>query len=79
MIRTGIKDARQHLTEYLAKVQEGEEIIISKREEPIAILKSIKTTLKRRLGSHKTLRDSIPAKGALLSEIVSESRKEERY
>ncbi len=79
MIKTGIKNARQHLTKYLAKVEAGEEIIISKRSRPIAIIKPIKETLKRTLESHKYLRDSIPAKGKGLSEVVSESRKEERY
>lgn len=79
MITTGIKEARQHLTEILLKVQGGEEVIISKRKEPIAVIKPIKQRLKRKLESHKALRISISVKGTPLSEIVSQSRKEERY
>lgn len=79
MITTGIKEARQHLTEYLARVQKGEEIIISKRKEPIAVIKPIKKKIKPKLESHKALRDSIAAKGKSLSRIVAQSRKDERY
>ena len=79
MITAGIKEARQHLTEYLARVAKGEEVVISKRNEPIAIIKPIKEKLRRKLESHKELRASIIAKGKTLSKIVSELRKEETY
>ena len=79
MITAGIKEARQHLTEYLSKVENGEEIIISKRNEPIAIIKPIKNKARRNLESHKELRALIIAKGRPLSEVVAESRKEEAY
>ena len=79
MITAGIKEARQHLTEYLARVAKGEEVVISKRNEPIAIIKPIKEKLRRKLESHKELRASIMAKGKSLSKIVSESRREETY
>ena len=36
MVTAGIKEARQHLTEYLAKVERGEEVIITRRNEPVA-------------------------------------------
>ena len=79
MKTAGIKEARQHLTEFLARVEKGEEVIISKRNEPIAIIKPIKKEVKRHLKSHKELRTSILAKGKPLSRVVSESRKEETY
>ncbi len=79
MVTAGIKDARQHLTEYLSRVQKGEEIIISKRDEPIAKITPIRKKVKRKLESHKELRASIIAKGKPLSKIVIDSRKEEAY
>lgn len=78
MKTTGIKDARQHFTEYLARVEKGEEIIISRRNEPIAIIKPFRKRL-RRLRSHKELRASLVSKGKPLSEVVTELRKEETY
>lgn len=79
MKTAGIKEARQHLTEFLARVQKGEEVIISKRNEPIAIITPLKREVRRHLKSHKELRASILAKGKPLSKIVSESRQEEVY
>lgn len=79
MIKAGIKEARQHLTEYLSKVQDGEEIIITKRNEPIAKISPIKKKVRRILKSRKELRDSIAPKGRPLSEIIAESRRDENY
>lgn len=79
MKTAGIKEARQHLTEFLARVEKGEEVIISKRNEPIAIIKPFKQDVKRPLKSHKELRASILAKGTPLSKIVAALRKEETY
>ncbi|MBM2837865.1 MAG: Antitoxin [Deltaproteobacteria bacterium] len=79
MITAGVKEARQHFTEYLSRVEKGEEVIITKREEPVAKISAIQRKAKGRLLSHKELRDSIMAKGKPLSEIVVESRQEERY
>lgn len=79
MITAGIKEARQHFTDYLSRVEKGEEVIITKRAEPIAKISAIQKKAKGKLFSHKELRDSIMAKGKPLSEIVVESRKEERY
>jgi len=31
MTKAGIKEARQHFTKYISKVEKGEEIIITKR------------------------------------------------
>lgn len=79
MKTAGIKEARQHLTEFLTRVERGEEIIISKRNEPIAIIKPLKKEVKHHLKSHKELRASILEKGKPLSRVISESRKEETY
>lgn len=79
MKTAGIKEARQHLTEYLALVEKGEEIVISKRNEPIAVIKPIKKKPRGHLKSHRELRESISSRGKPLSKIVTESRKEENY
>jgi len=75
MIKTGIKDARRHFTEYLSKVEEGEEIIITKRNEPIARISSLKSRGGGSLASRKARRESLRAKGKALSEVVIASRR----
>jgi prevent-host-death family protein len=78
MIKTGIKEARKRLSEYINRVQNGEEIIITKRDEPVAKLVPVQKKKLRALKSHKELRESIKPAGKPLSEIVIESR-EERF
>jgi prevent-host-death family protein len=79
MIRTGIKEARQHFTEYLSRVEKGEEIIITKRNEPIARISPIKMKTGGALAGRKALRESLRAKGPALSEVVLSSRKRETF
>jgi prevent-host-death family protein len=79
MIKTGVKEARQHFTEFLSRVEKGEEIIITKRDEPIAKITPIKVKAGGALASRKGLRESLRAKGAPLSQIVSTLRKKETY
>jgi prevent-host-death family protein len=79
MIKTGIKEARQHFTEYLSRVEKGEEIIITKRNEPIARISPIKMKTGGALASRKELRESLSSKGSALSEVVLASRKREAY
>jgi prevent-host-death family protein len=76
MIKAGIKEARKGLCHYLSRVQQGEEIIITKRDEPVARIVPIKMPRAKPLTSHKELRESIRAKGKPLSEIVIHSREE---
>ena len=75
MIKTGVKEARKRLSEYLMMAQNGQEIIITRRDEPVAKLVPIGNARSRPLKSHKTLRNSIRPKGRPLSEIVIQSRK----
>lgn len=79
MFKTGIKEARQHLTEYLSRIEKGEEIIITKRNEPIARISPMKTKTGGTLASRKALRESLRAKGSALSEVILLSRKREAY
>lgn len=76
MIKAGIREARRRFSEYINKVQKGEEIIITKRDEPIAKLVSIQKKKLNKLKSHKELRNSIKRIGKPLSKILLESRKE---
>lgn len=79
MIKAGVRDARQHFTAYLSRVEKGEEVIITKRSEPIAKISPIKKSAKGPLESRKALRDTMTPKGKPMAEIVIESRKEEPY
>lgn len=78
MIKTGIKEARQHLPALLLKVQEGEEVVITKRGEPVAKVTPFRKQAKGRLESHKSIRDALAKKGLPLSEVVATLREEER-
>ena len=76
MIKTGIKEARKRLSEYINMVQRGEEIIITRRDVPVAKLVSIGKTRLKNLKTRKGLRSAIRPKGKPLSKIVIESREE---
>ncbi|MCL4477376.1 MAG: type II toxin-antitoxin system prevent-host-death family antitoxin [Nitrospirae bacterium] len=79
MIKAGIKEARQNLTGFLNKVLKGEEIVITKRGEPIAKISPVGKKPKGHLASHKALRKTLAPKGKPLSEIITELRGEERF
>jgi len=70
MFKTGIKEARQHFTEYLSRVEKGEEIIITKRNEPIARISPVKIKSSWGLASRKALRDALYAEGPALNAIM---------
>jgi prevent-host-death family protein len=76
MIRTGIKEIRKNLTKYLESVQRGEEIIITKRDEPIAKIVPIRPKQARALSSREQLRSLIKPQGTPLSQVVAENREE---
>ncbi len=78
MIKTGIKQMRQHLTEYLDKVEQGQEVIITRHNKPIAKLVPVVKKEARPLGSRAELRRLVSAKGSPLSQTVTENR-EERF
>lgn len=49
MIKTNIHDAKTHLSEYLAKLGEGETILLCKRNKPLAEIRLLpKQPAKRR-------------------------------
>ena len=79
MVTTGIKEVRQHFAEYLAKVERGEEVIITRRSEPIARISPVKTVRSGQLASRRSLRESIAPRGNPLSQDVISSREEESF
>lgn len=79
MVTAGIKEARQHFTEYLAKVERGEEVIITRRSEPIARISPVKPVKSVRLTSRRELRESISPAGKPLSQVVISSRNKESF
>ena len=78
MIKTGVKEARQNLPDILNKVRRGEEVIITKRGDPIAKVVPLRKKSKGALSGHSALREALTRKGKPLSRVVIETRQEER-
>ena len=56
MVKVSITEAKTHLSRLLLKVEAGEEVIITRRGEPIAKIVAItKTPKKRVLGQDKSV------------------------
>jgi prevent-host-death family protein len=72
-----VKDARSRLSELIDRVEDGNEIIINRRGKKVARLVPFK--IEKKLPSLKGFRASIKLKGKTLSDVISNSRKEERY
>jgi prevent-host-death family protein len=54
MLTTNIYDAKTHLSEYLDRLDEETEIIICRRNKPVAVLKPLPDTRSRRkIGGEK--------------------------
>jgi len=79
MVTAGIREARQRFTEYLAKVERGEEVIITRRNQPVARISPVKAVKSGRLASRRDLRESIEPKGKPLSQTVISSRESESF
>ncbi|MDQ2679685.1 MAG: type II toxin-antitoxin system Phd/YefM family antitoxin [Candidatus Eremiobacteraeota bacterium] len=41
MIRVNVHDAKTHLSEYLAKIEEGETVVLCRRNTPIAEIRGL--------------------------------------
>lgn len=48
MINLNINEAKAHLSSYIARVAKGEKVVICRRNKPVAELRPIKTTVKKR-------------------------------
>ena len=77
MLEVNIKEARAGLSQLLNKVEQGQEILLTRRGKKVAYLVSTKNV--HSLPSLKKFRKSIQLPGESLSKIVVRNREEERY
>ena len=73
-----VKEARMKFSSLLTRVQQGEEIIITRYGKEIARLVPPQSE-KKQLPSLKDFRASIQLDGEALSETIIKQREEERY
>ena len=78
MIEVNAKKARGQLSFLLNKVENGEEVVISRRGRRVARMVSLRESPKR-LPSLNDFRAQVRISGEPLSGIVIQSREEERY
>ncbi len=78
MIEVNAKKARGQLSFLLNKVEDGEEVVISRRGRRVARMVSLRESPKR-LPSLNDFRAKVKISGKPLSGIVIQSREEERY
>jgi prevent-host-death family protein len=78
MIEVNAKKARVEWSSLHKRVEEGEEVVISRRGRKVAKLVSLKEG-PRNLPSLKAFRAGVRISGETLSQTVVRSREEERY
>jgi prevent-host-death family protein len=78
MIEVNAKKARGELSSLLKRVEEGEEVVISRRGRKVVKMVSLREGPKR-LPSLKAFRAGVRISGEPLSHTVVRSREEERY
>ncbi len=78
MIEVNSKQARGTLSSIIRRVEQGEEVIISRRGKQVARIVPM-SNKSRALPSLKSFRASIRASGDSLSAAVVEDREKERY
>lgn len=92
MIERGVKEVRDHFTQYLKKVAHGEEIIVTERGRPVAMIKQVRRAMdldeKLEFASIRGVirlpeeqepiqsHDKIKIQGTSLSEIIIQERQE---
>lgn len=77
-MKINVKEARSKLSSLLDRVEEGEEVIITRHGKEVARLIRPNDTVKK-LPSLKEFRSSINIKTDPLSDTVIQERKKERY
>jgi prevent-host-death family protein len=78
MIEVNAKKARGELSSLLKRVEEGEEVVISRRGRKVAKMVSLREG-PRKLPSLEAFRAEVRISGGTLSQTVVRSREEERY
>ncbi|MGA1863992.1 MAG: type II toxin-antitoxin system Phd/YefM family antitoxin [bacterium] len=77
-MKINVKEARSKLSSLLDRVEEGEEVIITRHGKEVARLIRSNDNIKK-LPSLKKFRSSIQIKTSPLSDTVIKARKKERY
>jgi prevent-host-death family protein len=77
MIQANVREAKARLSSYLAKVEQGEEVVILRRGRPVAVLKPLEQPT--RLPSLQEFRRKVKVKGLSASETLIRMRRESRY
>ena len=77
MLEVNVKEARSKLSTLLNKVEQGEEITITRRGKKVARL--VSTTTGSSLPSLKEFRQTLSVSGKPMSEEIIASRKTDRY
>ena len=87
-MRTSVRELKDHLSDYLRRVQQGEEIVVTSHNRPVAKLVPLseaeaKTGVTRAqfLTELETLHEALSGavKGESMSRVVTRMRQEERY
>jgi prevent-host-death family protein len=78
MKKVQVNEVREHLAKYLAEAEMGEEIVITKHNQPVARLMPVKGEHSEfpDLGEH---RNKLIVRGKPASKEITDSRKDERY
>lgn len=75
-----LAEAKAHLSELTDRAEQGDEIIITKRGKPVAILAPVRTPRKPLdLDAARDLVQQLPRQPVPASELVRRLRDEERY
>lgn len=77
MLEINVKEARSRFSQLLNKVEQGQDVLLTRRGKKIARL--VSPVQNSRLPSLKKFRQTIAAPGKGLSSVVQAARDEERY
>lgn len=77
MIEVNIKEARRQLSSLLTRVNQGEEVAVTRHGKKVACL--VPPQVVERLPSLADFRSSLPVQTVPLSGVVIKSREQERY
>jgi len=77
MIQANVREAKAKLSSYLARVEQGEEVVILRRGRPVAVLKPVERPT--RLPSLKGFRQEVKVKGLSASQTLIRTREESRF
>ena len=77
MLEVNVKEARARFSQLLNKVEQGQDILLTRRGRKVARL--VSPDQDRRLPSLKKFRQAIAVSGKSLSSVVQANRDDERY